>query len=75
VDLPYREVPERGIDGPPDESFVGLPGGQVPFGDGRVLVEEPGDGDTSFRRSPVVGLLEKPAQLDLGLDLVFDRGM
>jgi len=72
--LPYLQVAQGGLDGAPDEALVGLPRGYVPFGDRGVLIHQPCHGRARLGRAALGRFLEEPAQLDLRLQLVLDRG-
>src|SRR5262249_2302679 len=51
-----------------------LPRGYIPFGDRGVLIHQPCHGRARLGRAALGRFLEKPAQLDLRLQLVLDRG-
>ena len=59
------QVPESGLDHPPDVELVRLPGRQVPVGDLRVPVHELGHGGVRLRLASRPGLLEQFAELYL----------
>src|SRR5690349_2615215 len=70
----YLQVAQGGLDGTPDEALVGLPRRYVPLGDRGVLIHQPCHSGARLGRAALGRFLEKPAQLDLRLQLVLDRG-
>ena len=59
------QVPESGLDHPPDVELVRLPGRQVPAGDLRIPVHELGHGGVRLGLASRRGLLKQLAELDL----------
>jgi hypothetical protein len=65
ADLPALQVPESGLDHPPDVNLVRLPGRQVPVGDLGVPVHQLRHGGVRLGLASRRGLLEQLAELDL----------
>jgi hypothetical protein len=65
AELPDFQVPERGLDHPPDVDLVRLPGRQVPVSDLGVAVHELGHGGVRLGLASCRGLLKQLAELDL----------
>ncbi len=62
ADLADLQVPESGLDHPPDVELVRLPGRQVPVGDFRIPVHELGHGGIRLGLASRRGLLEQFAE-------------
>jgi len=75
ADFPHLQVPEGGLDGAADESFVGLPRGHVPLCDRCVLVEQLRDGGVGLGRAAFGSFLQQPAELNVGLLLRLGGGL
>jgi hypothetical protein len=58
-------LPERRLDRPSDVPLKTRPGGQIPLGYLRILIEQLGDGRAGLRLAPGRYLLEQLAELDL----------
>ena len=65
ADLSDLQVPESGLDHPPDVDLVRLPGRQVPVGDFDIPVHQLRHGGVRLGLAASRGLLEQLAELDL----------
>jgi hypothetical protein len=65
AELSDLQVPESGLNHPPDVYLVRLPGRQVPVGDFDIPVHQLRHGGVRLRLAASRGLLKQPAELDL----------